>query len=308
MFIVKKDQPDLDFSVVQGCLEELLEASANFLERQWPNKYQIVDSARVIFYTRMRLVINTYSSIMWLTADIPADPRRKYLVLATPPLIRSLFEELMYLIFVFHDLPALMQSFAMTNYTELALEINHAERFHHTKPEWSQYISDSKKRLEGLGVKLKLSPKQAENPKSEIGRWPTPGRMIRIVKERWPDSTNIEFMEYIQSWLYRTLSGDTHLSFHGVVRRGSFYATKETRESLGIEDAKIKEAERYESFKMEMIWTMVSLLLSIVSEIEIHFQFGLAARAKYLWVIFEQHSDLAKEFYKSRYQQNLASL
>ena len=57
---------------------------------------------------------------------------------------------------------------------------------------------------------------------------------------------------------------------------------------------------------MEMVWTMLSLLLSIVSEIEGHFHFGLSTRAKYLWVIFEQNSDLAKEFYKARYEAMLS--
>lgn len=306
MFTVRKDVQALEFAVVKDDLEKLLEASANFLEREWPTRYANVDSGRVLFYTRMRIVINTYASIMWLSADIPEDPRRKMLVLSTPPLVRTLFEELVNLIFLFHDLPALVDCYARTNYTEIDLELKHAKKYHGSLPEWQKYISDLETRLAGLAVTLNLTTDEVANPYKKIGRWPTPGRMVNIARQRWPNSTSVDFMEFVRSWLYRTLSGDTHLNFNGVIRRGSFYAGKELKTLLGEEEANAKGKENFEAFKMEMIWTMLSLLLSIISEIEGHFQFGLSTRAKYLWTIFEQNSDLAREFYKARYESMLS--
>lgn len=296
----------LDFEVVEKPLNELLEASANFLERDWPVRYSSLDSARVIFYTRMRLVINTYVSIMWLTADKPKDPRRNMLVLSTPPLVRTLFEELMTLIFIFHDVPALMQSYALTNYTELDLELKHAKKYHMDKAHWENYICGLETRLDELAVTLKLTSDQVTNPQKHIGRWPTPGKMIDIVKVRWRNSPDIEFMEYIRSWIYRTLSGDAHLNYYGVIRRGSFFAGKEIEAEFGQEKGRAKIKENFEAFRMEMIWTMLVLLVSIVSELEGHFRFGLSTKAKYLWKIFEDSSDLAKEFYKSRFEEKLA--
>jgi len=306
MFTVRHDSPPLDFGVIKDRLEELLEAAANFLERDWPPRYSNVDSARIIFYTRMRLVINTYASFMWLVADKPKDPLRKMLVLSTPPLVRTMFEELMTLIFLFHDVPALIQSYAMTNYTELDLEIKHAKKYHEHKPQWKNYIADKEARLADLAINLALSPDQITNPRKYIGRWPTPGRMINVVKAKWKTSNDIEFMEYVQSWIYRTLSGDTHLNFDGVIRRGSFFAGKELKAEFGPDDAKAKGTQNFEAFRMEMVWTMLTLLLSIVSEIEGHFHFGLATRAKYLWIIFEENSDLSNEFYEARYKAMLS--
>ena len=302
MFTVRHDSPPLDFGVIKDRLGELLEAAANFLERDWPPRYSSVDSARIIFYTRMRLVINTYASFMWLVADKPEDPRRKMLVLSTPPLVRTMFEELMTLIFIFHDVPALMQSFAMTNYTELDIEVKHAKKYHEHKPEWKTYIADKEARLAELAMTLNLTPDQVTNPRKYIGRWPTPGKMISVINSRWSTSSDLEFMEYIRSWIYRTLSGDSHLNFDGVIRRGSFFAGKELRAQFGAEHAMTKGKQTFEAFKMEMVWTMLTLLLSIVTEIEGHFRFGLATRAKYLWVIFEDNSDLSKEFYEARYK------
>lgn len=305
MFTVREEEPSLDFGVIKNQLEDLLEASANLLEREWPRRYANVDSGRVIFYTRMRIVINTYTSFMWLVADLPRDSRRKTLVLSTPPLVRTLFEELITLIFFFHDVPALIQSYAMTNYTELDIEIKHAKKYHKNKAEWKSYISNMEANHEQFANTLNLTSDQIKNPIRFIGRWPTPGKMIKVVKEKWKTSPDIDFMEYIHSWIYRTQSGDSHLNYQGVIRRGSFFAGKELINMLGKEEAKSKVSETFESFKMEMVWTTLTLLLSIVSEIEGHFRFGLSNRAKYLWIIFEQNSDLAKEFYKSRYKEML---
>ena len=53
MFTVRTDVPGLDFAAVKERLEELLEATANHLERNWPHQYVTIDSSRIIFFTRM---------------------------------------------------------------------------------------------------------------------------------------------------------------------------------------------------------------------------------------------------------------
>jgi len=291
----------LDWQVIKEKLEELLEACANHLEREWPAKYAHIDSSRIIQFTRMRVAINAYAAIMWLVADIPEDPRRKPLVLSVAPLVRSLFEELMSLIFVFQNYEGLIQSFILTNYTEISLELEHAKKYHGDRPEWQSYINKLDQRRTNLAASLGLTSEQSSNPLKNLGRWPTPGKMINILKLRYPNSTGIEFMEFVRSWIYRTLSGDTHLNFDGLLRRGSYYAPRDLKMMFG-EKSKELHKDNFETYKMEMIWTTLTLLLSIVSETEGHFRFGLATRAEYLWRILVEHSDLAKEFFDRRYR------
>jgi len=303
MFTIRADIPHLDFGVVKEKLEQLLEASANFLERAWPSRYDNVDSSRLIFFTRARIVINMYATIMWISADIPEDPRRKMLILSAAPLVRTLFEELMSLIFILQDVTRMVPSLITTNYTEIWIEKEHTEKYYGNDPLWQNYISNLDKQLKQLAISLNLTPEQISNPRKYIKRWPTPGGMIRVMKAQFPKSQDIDFMEFIYSWMYRALSGDTHLNFGGLLRRGNFYAVKEAKALLGEDNYETTLKDSFESYKMEMIWTTLALLLSIISEIEGHFRFGMADRAKYLWTIFEQHSDLAKEFYERRYKE-----
>ncbi|MCZ2389713.1 MAG: hypothetical protein LC113_01395 [Acidobacteria bacterium] len=298
----------LDFNDLQRDFKGLLEATANLLERKWPPKYQDIDCGNVVFYTRMRLVINTYASIMWLTADIPHDPRRKPLVLSASPLVRVLFEELVTLIFFFDDLPARLPWYVETGYSETARELEHAKKHHGDDDGWTDYITDLKVSLTNLEKKLNLRGSEKEGPIRKIDRWPSVGDMIKIVKKRSPDSPTVEFMSYIESWLYRTLSNDAHLSFTGLVRLGTFYAEKEIEAELGKDEAQKQLKKRFEAYRMEILWTTFTLLLSIVSEIELHFNFKLSDRIQRFWEIFAITSDLSKQFYERRYKSLLAEL
>jgi hypothetical protein len=54
-------------------------------------------------------------------------------------------------------------------------------------------------------------------------------------------------------------------------------------------------------YRTKMLWTSITLMLSLASEIEIHFDFGRADVIKHLWRLFEGVSDISKEFYTRRY-------
>ena len=45
-----------------------------------------------------------------------------------------------------------------------------------------------------------------------------------------------------------------------------------------------------------------TLMLAIVSEIEGHFHFGRNQKARYLWKVFSEHSDITKDFWDTRYR------
>ena len=255
MFTLRKDD-SLDAAVVQPKLEELLEATSNLLERQWPTRYSDVDQARILFYTRMRVTQNTYEAILWLSADKPVDPQRRLLVLATAPLVRTLFEELISLIFILQDIPRLIPAFVITGYTEVWRERRHALNYQDGKPEWKNYLSRLDKRLNALAKDLNLSLSQASNPRSQ---WPTPGRTKDEMKKHFKNSPDIPFVEYLNSWMYRSLSSDSHLSYEGLLRRGGFFATKDLKKRFGEEEFKAVYKQNLETYKMEMMWTSYTL-------------------------------------------------
>jgi len=239
---------------------------------------------------------------MWIAADCPKDSRRKMLVLSSAPLVRSLFEELISIIFILQDVRNLVPALVMTGYTEVWRERQHAKKYYGDQENWDDYISKLDARLDDLSSKLGLSEKQKSRPAST---WPTPGKILQAMKKSFPSSSALSFVEFLNSSMYRTLSAESHLSYEALIRRGGLFATKELKPYFGEEKFKRLYKQNYESYRMEMIWTTFTLLLAVVSEIEGHFGFGLADRAKYLWVIFEQSSNLAKEFWVRRYSKML---
>jgi len=298
---------DLDARVFKDRLETLLIKSANMLERAWPERYKTVPNAHAIFFTRMRITINSYNAILALTADIPKDLYRKPLLFAAAPLVRSVFEDLATLIFLLVDLPNLSISYTAGGYAELWFERRASEKYYGDIPKWQIYIAELDEKMDELATQLKLTPAQAKDPFKEKLVWPTPGRkMLNVLKARYGRSQVIPFMEFLNRWMYRTLSTDSHLNFIGMQKRGMHFTKQFAKHVLGDKYEKILEARRLDYHK-NMTWSTYTLLLSIVSEIEAHFHYDMKNDIYYLWKIFVNHSEMAQDFYKLRYRDLLAS-
>jgi len=85
---------------------------------------------------------------------------------------------------------------------------------------------------------------------------------------------------------------------------------------LGIEDLKeisgddrdgIRERldEKLQEFRLTQFWTAITLILSLVSEVELHFCYGLKQRILIIWALINQHSEISQEVYKERYEKLL---
>lgn len=297
---------DLDAKVFQNTLNELLEKTANSLERAWPYCYKDVKNGPVIFVSRIRITINTYNAILSLIADSPADTLRKPLLFAVAPLVRTLFEELITLLFVLHDVPNLMISLNMTGYTEAWLEREASKKYYDKIPKWQKYIDDLDSQLNKMAREMHLTPDQMNRPNKDIGRWPTPGRVVRILNIHYKKSPVIPFMEFLTAWMYRTLSGETHLDLRAIQRRGLPFIPQAAKALFGEDGYKEKLEDHRIQYHKEMTWTTFTLLLAIISEIEAHFGYQMGEKAKYLWVIFSTHSEMAEDFYNWRYKTLLA--
>jgi hypothetical protein len=296
----------LDVKLIQERLETLLVATANKLEREWPTRYEHVNSARIIFVVRIRIAINTYSAIMYLCADTPRDPlRNPRFVLAVAPLVRSLFEELITIIFLLHDIPKYIPYLFKTGYKERWLELDYALKYHPFDPNWVQYISDLRTQMAAAAAAYNLTPKEVADPDNTLGRWPQPPKMLTMLKKQHPTSKAIDFIEDVNSWMYRKLSGQTHLDMAGLTKRGIHFSRIEAERMFGDEwEAKLDQHLDY--YRREQIFIMWTLLLSIASEIEAHFGYDLGERAKFIWRVLIEYSDISKDFYNNRYNELLS--
>src|SRR5947207_483492 len=136
-FIKVKEGEGLNYRVVKKDLLELFEATANNLERQWDARYANVNSARTIFTFLIRIATNTYQTIVYTCADSPEDAHRKpEFVLSVAPMVRSLFEQLVMILFLLEDIPNYTEFLFKTGYGERRTELEHVLKYHGALPEW----------------------------------------------------------------------------------------------------------------------------------------------------------------------------
>jgi hypothetical protein len=298
---LSKEKGALDYRKHGDELARLFEATANLLEREWPQRYKQVDSARTVFFQSVRIAINTFYTIMFIAADTPKDPHRKpAFALSLAPLTRTLFEQLITFVFIMEDIPTYIPWLFKTGYTEYRIQLDHTLQYHGTLAEWQPYIRELEDQIKKVEKESQLTPDEVTNPRRNIGRWPTPGGMLHKLKREHPTSQAIPFIEYLNSWLYRELSGQTHLNAHGVTMRGSFFDKTIAKHILG-EDWEEKLNEHLLNYRLNQFYITVTLMLAIVSEIEGHFRFGRNEKARYLWTVFSEHSDTTKDFWETRY-------
>jgi len=298
---LSKDKPPLDYRKYSDDVSRLFEATANLLEREWPAEYRHVDSARTIFFQSMRVAINTFYTIMFIIADSPKDPHRKpKFALSLPPLTRTLFEQLITFVFMIEDITTYIPWLFKTGYTEYRIHLDHCVKYHGSDAQWQAYISQLRSEIARLETECSLSADEIRNPKRRIGRWPTPGGMLDLLRKDHKQSAAIPFIEYVNAWLYRELSGQTHLNAVGITSRGSFFDNRIAEQILGP-DWEEKLKAHLENYRHNQIYITITLMLAIASEVEGHFHFGRNQKARYLWKVFSEHSDITKDFWNVRY-------
>src|SRR5262249_44358381 len=154
----------LDYKLVRDTLEKLCEATANLLERDWPQARYQVDSARAVFYQTLRIAINTYNTVFFIIADEDYYARKKVYALSLPPLVRTLFEQLITFIFLVQDIPRYIPWLFKTGYTERMLQLRHAEKYHGNKANWVNYLDALKKQIALEEIGLHLSKEEIADP------------------------------------------------------------------------------------------------------------------------------------------------
>ena len=298
---IDRERDALDYKLIQGNLETLFEATANLLEREWPAHYESVDSSRVAFFQSIIIAINTYNTIFFIIAEEEHYARRKVYALSIPPLVRSLFEQLILLIFLIQDIPRYIPWLFKTGYTEHVVQLRHVQQFHGNKADWQDYLDRLKKQISIEEKVGKLSAAEIANPRKTIGRWPTPGAMLnRLKKDKSASQDTLDYIEYINAWIYRELSRQTHFSLSNISMRGIHFSIDDAKAVFG-DDWEAKRKEILEDYRQKHVGFAIVIMLSIVSEIEGHFHFGRNQRARELWTVLSKYSDIALDFWDTRY-------
>ena len=292
--VVRKEPANLDASVITEPLDILVTALANKIEREWPARLAHIRGARELFLLTLRIADVTSRSIRWLSAEKPPDPARipEY-CLSVPPLNRTILDNLFTVLFVLEDLPERCQWYHKAAWREERLELDRYIVEYGHLPEWQEWLGRVKAHV-NFGVSfVGISAEEVTDPAKKIHRWPNAGAMPSYgLSPKDTPTPGRAFMKYLDDWFYKDLSQQAHLGGTGLMKRASVLV-------LDRHDPERERALR----KNKYAWwgQTITLMLALVSELELYFGFGLRQRIHYLWALTVPVIVVAKEVYDKRY-------
>lgn len=237
------------------------------------------------------MVATTYQLIRFICKDRNRyhDPWQKpEFVTAAAPLTRSILDTLFALVFLFDDVPAKSEMFVKGGWREMCEESERMARDYGSNPKWAEYLRERTGRMEEMRTLRNLPPCGEETKK--LPYWPHPGQMLR--KEVQLSDERRVYLKYLNDWYYKELSSADHLSFIGLILRGT--------PLMRPEDDNVK----LDMLRYHFLESTLSLVMAILSEIQIEAGFGHAERLKYVWGILNQ-LDNPRELYDLRYRDRL---
>ncbi len=244
----------------------------------------------MLFLTMVKVAVNTYQSILFLAGGFPKEsaPPLEF-ALSIPPLTRSLLDQLFSVIFLSEDLSVRTQWFYKSGWRESKETYDRYKSKYGETPAWADWLETYGKFLEMTRVDWGLSEQETADL-TKIKYWPIPSQMKGQAKDP-------AFLEYLEAWFYRTLSQEAHLSFPGLVHRGSALLRKPGEE---------REAQLIKR-KSQAMGTTITVLLALASEMEHLLRFGLGERLAFVWGVLIKYWEEAEDLYKMRYAQFLTN-
>jgi hypothetical protein len=278
----------LDFRVFAEPLLTLAEATALKIEREWPAAHERVPGAQLLFRLLTRLATTTYQSIIYLSAEHPADlARRVAFSSSVPPMSRSIVDILYSVVFILEDIGPRTDWYYRAGWREMSETFLRYRGRYAGQPDWSAWLRDFESGLERIRRDWRVSDADAGNLRA-IPRWPIPTKM----KEHALTLDAKTYFQYLEDWFYREFSQEAHVTLPGLARRASTFLRDDD------DDAALGEWKKKRS---DWVGYAMVLELAVLSEIVFFFGFDLAARCSYLWGILTGYMEMARELHEVRY-------
>jgi len=282
----------LPFDTIRSELATALIAVGNKLEREWPTKWKTYPEAAVILRGTVAVTANTYHTIRILCADPHPHPSvKREFVVSVPPLARTVLDSLFTIGFLFEDLPVRAKWYLKSGWRELYEERQRYQQTYGTDPTWKEQLARQSSFVDQMKVDWGISPLEEANP-STIPWWPNPGQMVRDTRT---SQTRTDYLRYLNDWFYRELSSDSHLSWPGLARRSMHFLNKD-------QEQRDRDLDK---FRSDCLAVTITLVLAILSEIQVELGYDLAQRLKYLWGVLRPGFLMTRELYEFRYENSL---
>jgi hypothetical protein len=282
----------LPWAAVGPELGTLLEATINKLDREWPTSLSHAPHGKLLLRQFVTVTRDTYEAILFLSADDRDSGRKLEHALATTPLVRTILDTLCNVLLLLDDLPVRADQYWKAGWREMAEQYLRLQVRYGADPDWSEWLVDFKDYIDrgvtaGIVTTEEVTATLNKVNPGRPAKWPTPGMMKQVSSF---SEDRRDFIMFLDDWFYKELSQDSHLSLPGLIRRSV----------LAGDDSKPRIA-MMEKHRSDGVFTTVSIVLALISEIISEFRFELTDRALYLWHVLNPVCGDAKELYDRRY-------
>ena len=281
--IVPEDK-HLDFGVIVEDLDKLIETYLNKIDREYP-----FSKGKEIFFIFACIAKNTHKTIRYISVDKNPPPFQKIeYSLSSIPLNRLILEIIFSVIYISSDLENKIDKYYKSGWRELKERYDIYYKEYANDPNWKEWLTGKREFIEKFKKDLGIKDEETANLKL-IKYWPIPGQMTR------DDSLNENLkgiIKYLTDWFYKEYSQATHLTWPGVSHLGCCY----------IQDDEETKAVWLQKLRSDGVADSVTLILALLSEFEIIFNFDQKERLQYLWGIFKSYYPKAEELYIKRYK------
>ena len=259
------------------------------IDREWPRRSYPDPGTRALVLGWYKAGDNALAISSFILADSPPNPARKPVyALGVPPLIRTLADTLCSVVFLFGKASERTRIYFKSGWRELVEETERMRTAYGADVAWTEFFRQRDEAIAGLKVRAGITANEAANLHA-IPRWPTPGRMIRNSD---PAIDRKNYLQYIYDWYYKRLSQQAHLAWIGIAPTPLLLPALETEQSIRV----------LEIARTEHVMTSLTLMLAIITELELQLKVGLTDRAKFIWAILGSWDEDPKDFYTRFYE------
>jgi hypothetical protein len=223
----KKSEPlkplqRFDYTLVSAPLEGLFRNIDRDLQRRDKEIIEAGDSdsdrCLVLLHVIVRFAWNSYCAVVYVAGNIPEDPRRKpSYALIVPNVNRQLLDILFSLAYMLDDFSVRSLAYQQAGWRDLLEESKHFKRHFGKDKRWKAHFKNMDAMLAGMVGRYKITPNEQKTP-NLVPYWPTPYQLLE------KKTACRASLKYLETWLYKDTSAQTHLGFGGMLKVSHFSA------------------------------------------------------------------------------------
>jgi hypothetical protein len=252
------------------------------------------DSERCLVLLDMmfRFSWNAYRAVLYIAGQSPEDPLRKpSYALVIPNINRQLLDILFSLAYMLDDFRVRSLNYQRAGWRELREEYLQFNKHFGKDEEWKAHLRQLKRTVSSMASRYNITPQEQRNP-TLVPYWPTPFQLSQV------KTPCADFLKYLEMWLYRDTSAQTHLGHAGIIKV-AHHLIADLVGDVATPEIQDRATKMYH---FTCVSRTAMAFLAIATEIDSYCHLGNHAQADYIWVMFGAHAPEAKEIYELRYQ------